>query len=50
MIKNCIIFVLLLAILLTGLTGAGLYWLNDDFRKEADDIFRLLDEEAEKID
>ena len=50
MIKNCIIFVLLLAILLTGLTGAGLYWLNDDFRKEADDIFRLIGKEADKID
>ena len=48
MIKNCIIFVLLLVILLTGLTGTALYFLNDDFQKEVDDVFECLGDEEDK--
>lgn len=48
MIKNCIIFILLLVILITGITGAGLYFLNDDFKKEVDDVFECFSKETSK--
>lgn len=48
MIKNCIIFILLLVILLTGIVGTGLYFLNDDFQKEIDDVFECFGKETSK--
>lgn len=45
MIKNCIILILLLVILITGIAGAGLYFLNDDFQKEVDDVFECFSKE-----
>lgn len=48
MIKNCVIFVLLFVIFLTGLAGTGLYFLNDDFRKEVDDVFDCFSEKTDR--
>lgn len=48
MIKNCIILILLLVILITGIAGAGLYFLNDDFQKEVDDVFECFSKETSK--
>lgn len=48
MIKNCIIFILLFVILFTGFMGTALYFLNDDFQKELDDVFECLDWEDDE--
>lgn len=47
MIKNCIIFILLLVIALAGLAGAGLYFFNDDFKKEIDDVFEWFEQKTD---
>lgn len=47
MIKNCIIFILLLVIFVVGLIGTGLYFFNDDFKKEIDDIFEWFEQKTD---